>query len=146
MKLLLCLIAVSLAAAGADKPAAKKPAAATKKTAPAAQRLTLPDGAVKAGPGTWRYTDAQGKNWLFTDTPFGLARSEDKPASATGSAERAAGGSQITATEDGDSVRFEMPTPFGTSRWQRKKTELNTFEQAAWERAKSHSAEVAKQE
>ena len=38
------------------------------------------------------------------------------------------------AIEEGDSVRFERTSPFGVTRWQRKKGELNEMERAVWER------------
>lgn len=44
------------------------------------------------------------------------------------------------AYEQGDSIRFERPTPFGVVRWIQKKTELNDVEKAAWERAGGPSA------
>ena len=37
------------------------------------------------------------------------------------------------AVEDGDSIRFERASPFGVTRWQRKKAELNDMERAVWE-------------
>jgi len=44
------------------------------------------------------------------------------------------------AYEQGHSIRFERPTPFGVLRWIQKKTELNDVEKAAWERAGGPSA------
>ena len=40
----------------------------------------------------------------------------------------------MKATEDGDTIRFERPGPFGTYKWQRKKTDLDEMEQTVWAR------------
>ena len=42
----------------------------------------------------------------------------------------------ITATEDGDTIRFERAGPFGVYKWQKKKSELADDERAAWERSR----------
>ena len=91
---------------------------------------------MKAADGSFHYTDAQGKKWIYRQTPFGMARAEDKPVEAR-AVEVPPG---MKATEDGDAIRFERPGPFGTYRWQRKKTELDEMEQAAWEREKARAA------
>jgi hypothetical protein len=94
-------------------------------------------------PGTYTFTDAQGKKWIYRKTPFGLARLEDKPADTKAAAP--AGGLVTTATEDGDIVRFERPGPFGMYRWQKKKTELDDDERAALNRSRDKSAGAAKE-
>src|SRR5215470_16679683 len=48
---------------------------------PAAAPL-IPKGAVETEPGTFRYTDTDGKKWIYRKTPFGVARLEDKPEEA----------------------------------------------------------------
>ena len=53
-------------------------------------------------------------------------------------------GPTTTATEDGGIIRFERPGPFGTYRWQKKKTELDDDERAAWERSRGKDATAAK--
>ena len=40
------------------------------------------------------------------------------------------------ATDAGDSVHFEKPSPFGTVKWDKKKTELDSNEQSIWNRQK----------
>src|SRR5436190_3024887 len=131
MKLKICF-AIALAAGMAraeDRPAKK--ADPKKKSAPPAE-LTLPADAKMVEPGTYTFTDAQGKKWIYRKTPFGLARLEDKPAdSPAAAAPTPSAGMATTATEDGDMVRFERPGPFGTYRWQKKKAELDADEQAA---------------
>src|SRR5438093_10376112 len=119
MRLKICLIAVLAIGAQAEDRAPKK-ASAKKQPAPPAE-LTLPAGAKLIEAGVYTFTDAKGKKWIYRKTPFGLSRAEDKPVETT-----AARSSEnpITASEDGDSVRFERAGPFGPYRWQKKKSEL----------------------
>jgi hypothetical protein len=42
--------------------------------------------------------------------------------------------------EDGETVRFERAGPFGVTKWQRKKTELNEVEHAVWDREQQKRA------
>ena len=99
-------------------------------------KAEIPAGAVEGGDGSYRYTDAAtGKKWIYRKTPFGIARLEDKPAEAKAVEAPA----QMKATEDGEYVRFERPGPFGTYRWQRKKSELNAMEQAVWDRERARA-------
>ncbi len=104
---------------------------------PSATRATIPSGAVKAADGSYRYTDPQGKKWIYRSTPFGIARAEDMSAAGAGDSDRYA---DVKAAEDGDFIRFERPTPFGAYRWRQKKTELNEMEQAVWNREKARTA------
>jgi hypothetical protein len=46
----------------------------------------------------------------------------------------------VKVTEDGDSVKFERPGPFGIYKWEKKKTDLDAGEKAAWEREKAKTA------
>jgi hypothetical protein len=139
MKLRICiLMALSVAVTLAEGPAPKK-ARAKKDPAPPAE-LTLPAGAKMVEPGTYTFTDAQGKKWIYRKTPFGLAKLEDKPAD-TSATPAAPAGSEITAREDGDTVRFERPGPFGIYKWQKKKSELADDEKAAWQRSQKAKQE-----
>src|SRR5215468_9463914 len=70
-----------------------------------------------------------GKKWIYRKTPFGAVWIEDKPQQL-----KPEDYANIKATEHGDTIRFERPGPFGTYKWERKKTELNETEQAAWSR------------
>ena len=124
--LVLCAISASLLCA-AEKKAAAKPAA---KAAPSSQALPL--GAVEAGPYTWRYTDAKGEKWIYRQTPFGLVRLEDKPATATAPDS----GTPVTVTDLGESVKFEKSTPFGSQKWSKNKADLTDEEKAMMSRAK----------
>jgi hypothetical protein len=150
MKFKTCaLLVVCVAAAVADdKPAAKKA-----KPAPAkVQEVTIPADAVEVEPYTYRYTDPQGKKWIYRKTPFGISRAEDKPVAADDSKkdENARLIDATSAVEEGDTIRFERPGPFGLTKWQRKKTQLNEVERAVWDRemqkraARENAASVAK--
>jgi hypothetical protein len=112
----------------------------TKKTAASGHPLKLPKDAVQIENFMWRYKDPQGKIWIYRQTPFGLVRYEEAkeetaPARASKEAENL-----IQATEDGDTIRFERPGPFGNWRWTKKKSEeLTQEERVAWERARTTS-------
>jgi hypothetical protein len=143
MKLRICFamcLSIFIAAAE-DQPSPKKERA-KKQAAPPAE-LTLPAGAKQVESGTYTFTDAQGKKWIYRKTPFGLARLEDKGVEVSATP-AAASGDGIVANEDGDTIRFERPGPFGTYRWQKKKSELADDEKAAWERSKDKDAAAAK--
>jgi hypothetical protein len=131
LKIFTLLMVCVAAATAADKAAPKKakPAPANK-----VQDITIPAGAVEVEPYTYRYTDAQGKKWIYRKTPFGVSRAEDKAVEDPKKDENARLIDATTAVEDGDSVRFERPGPFGVAKWQRKKTELNEVEHAVWDR------------
>ena len=103
------------------------------------RRTTMPAGAVKADDGSYRYTDPEGKKWIFRETPFGIAREEDM--SAPGASSESDRFADVNATEAGDAIRFERPSPFGIHRWLRKKTELNPMERAVWNREKARTAD-----
>src|SRR4029077_17298297 len=100
MKLRICFaMALSVFIALAEEQPAPKKQSAKKSSAPPAE-LTLPAGAKQVEIGTYTFTDAQGKKWIYRKTPFGLARLEDKPTEA--SVQTAAAGDGIVAKEDGD--------------------------------------------
>ena len=100
---------------------------------PAATPAGIPTGATKAADG-YHYTDDQGRQWIYRPTPFGVARmpaSEVKPSKA---AKSIAAEDHIRATDHGDTVSFERPGPFGVYRWERKKSDMDAGERAAWQR------------
>jgi hypothetical protein len=137
ISLLFCLVAVAqLAPAQNDS---KKTTAPAPRTAPA--EVKIPAGAVKTEDGSYKFTDPKGKKWIYRQTPFGIAKSEDKPADPTATpfgnaklkpaseAPKPVEGKELTvAYDEGDTVRFERPTPFGTNIWRKKKTELDASE------------------
>ena len=144
MKLLSAVFAMATLLSASDPKVAPRPAAA--------QRLTVPKGAVESEPGTFHYTDAQGKKWIYRQTPFGVARLRDVPdgsapgSSAPGSKDAAHMGfgsgpapapdlsAGTKASADGDTIHFERPGPFGIYKWDRNKSDLTEMEQAAWNR------------
>jgi hypothetical protein len=114
------------------------PAAAPKPQPPVAQKATaaqkanppitaIPAGATEVEPNVYRVTDSSGKTWMYRQTPFGISRYEDTPASAP---QTPAASEPVAVTDLGDSVRFEKKTAFGPSQWVRKKTELTDDEKA----------------
>ena len=105
------------------------PAQPQKPAAPqnaASQPPTVPAGATELEPNLYRYTDAQGKTWLYRKTPFGVSKWEDTPAPQPVVKEEA----PVTVTDLGDRFQFERKTPFGASKWVRKKDELTSEEKA----------------
>ncbi|HLJ47768.1 MAG TPA: hypothetical protein VKU01_17250 [Bryobacteraceae bacterium] len=87
----------------------------------------LPEGAKLTAPHTYSYTDAQGKKWIYRQTPFGLSKySADDVQPAAETTDK----NPPVATDLGDSVRFERKTPFGSNVWTKKKTELTPDEKA----------------
>ena len=81
-----------------------------------------------------RFTDAEGRKWIYRKTPFGVARIPDQPAPAIPAAQSSFEG--VKATDAGDSVKFERPGPFGVYRWETRKSDLSDLERAAWDRAR----------
>ena len=95
----------------------------------------IPAGAVAAGDHTWRHTDSGGKTWLYVRTPFGFNRMEEKPGAKASEQNRttekaAAPAFRVSSVKDGV-VTFERDTPFGKSKWTRKRAELGPDEQTA---------------
>lgn len=125
------ILMIFVVAAGVSMAADKKPSDA--KSKPKADVVTVPAGAVPTQDGSFRYTDKQGKKWLYRSTPFGVSRVEDKPAPQT---EPEVVDQLTKAVETGGTVRFERPGPFGPTRWEKKKTELDASEQAVLDRQK----------
>jgi hypothetical protein len=96
----------------------------------AAALPTIPQGAEEVGPNLFRYTDPQGKRWMYRNTPFGPSKWEEKPGDQQ-PAPQAPSSAGLTMTDLGDSVQFQRPTPFGPQKWVRKKSELTDDEKAA---------------
>ena len=107
----------------------------------AAALPTVPKGAEEVGPNLFRYTDAQGKRWMYRNTPFGVSKWEEKPGEEQPATE-ASPSAGITATDLGDSVQFQRLTPFGPQKWTRKKSELTTDEKATFA-TQQHAKEAA---
>ena len=134
--------AAALMAAPQEKKQDQKPAPV--KAADGSKPMAIPAGATRSEDGDFHYTDPQGKKWIYRQTPFGVARLEEKTEAQTNTlmAEKAAG---IKATEDGDKVRFERQGPFGVWKWEKKKSELDATETAALQKARAENT-TSKQE
>lgn len=121
------------------------PAAETKsnRKAPAPSKAANsgapPANAQKQADGSYLSTDAKGKRWTHRQTPFGWARYEEQapPANANSKTEE----ETTRVIEDvGDRVKFEKPGPFGTARWERKKSELTATERAVLDKHQAQSS------
>ncbi len=153
--LVLCSVASGMAGWAQDAPAAprtppKKAAVAYKAVSPkvTAKKATPAKAQPKAidpgeppktakanADGSFSWTDAKGKRWNSRKTPFGWMRSED-----TGMVADAGVGAidaSVKVTDLGDNVRFEKPTPFGTTKWEKRKSDLTDGERSALDRAKN---------
>ena len=124
-----------------------------KTTAPAPKNdraeVKIPAGATKTEDGSYKFTDDKGKKWIFRETPFGVAKSEDKALDATitpfgkvplkepPAVPIVRGKDPAVAFDEGDSYRFERTTPFGVTTWRKKKTELDATERNILEQQKS---------
>lgn len=86
--------------------------------------------------GAGKAADEKPKGKAATEyrTPFGVLHSDGKTAQAQAKPQPPV---DFKVTEEGDSLRFERPSPFGVRKWTRKKTELTEMEKAAWELAKA---------
>jgi hypothetical protein len=135
MKLIFVVFASAMMLMASDPQSAKK----TTAPAPAKQikPLEIPKGAVETEPGTFRFTDSDGKKWIYRKTPWGVARLEDKPADKADAPRPADPSAGIKVTEEGDTIHFERPGPFGAYRWQKKVSELDESERAALERSRA---------
>src|SRR5262245_38354163 len=124
------VLALGAMAVFAEKQASsEKTPAQNERASKAAPNTTteLPKGAVEISAGVYKFTDSSGKTWIYRKTPFGLSKSPETP--------------DVNAFEDGENVRFERLTPFGVSKWTRKKTELTKEEQEIWDRSKTPKIE-----
>jgi hypothetical protein len=92
---------------------------------------SVPKDAKEVGPNLYRYTDAQGKNWMYRKTPFGVSKWEEKPGEQEPRMETPAAAG-LSMTDLGDSVQFQRLTPFGPQKWTRKKSEMTDDEKAAF--------------
>ncbi len=126
MRLVFLLIVLTCASLAAEK----KPSKAVKTDPPA--------GAVKVSDTFYRYTDARGKKWAYRKTPFGWSKAEEAAEAAAPAPK--SGESELRVVADGEVVKFEKPSPFGVSRWERKTDELKSDEKAALARYREQRA------
>jgi hypothetical protein len=97
----------------------------------AAALPSVPKDAKEVGPNLYRYSDAQGKSWMYRKTPFGVSKWEEKPGEQEPRVELPASAG-LSMTDLGDSVQFQRLTPFGPQKWTRKKSEMSEDEKAAF--------------
>ena len=119
--LLLFALAGCWIAPAQDKP--KNPEPPSKTPAPV---LTIPADAKQIEPYTYRYTDPQGKTWIYRQTPFGVSRYEEKAQISNDTPAPQA--KPVKVNDKGDSYEFVTSSPFGEKKWTRKKTELSPEE------------------
>jgi hypothetical protein len=121
--------------APAPAPAKKTAKAATTKkaTTPTAQPLTIPSDAVAKPDGSYAYTDKAGKKWTYNKTPFGISRIQDLGEGTPDAFVTTPKEQLIQATDAGDTVKFQRQTPFGVTKWEKKKSELNDEERRVLE-------------
>jgi len=113
----------------------------------------VPVEALPLADGVWRWIDPQQKVWLFQEMPSGLMKTEEpkgQPA-AVGQTGQKLGDDRPDAVQDlmsvkeeGDSLRFSRPGPFGKYSWVKKKTQLDRDETAVWERTQGKSGSAKK--
>ena len=113
--------------------AAEAPSTPRRKSRPTppprkAKALEIPAPAAEVGPGALPFTD---KTWLYRKTPFGVMLFESRTTDPVPPPSRDL--LDVQAPEDGETIRFELKTRSGASRWQTKKLELNEREPAACE-------------
>lgn len=140
MKLLIALCFTAALLAAQDSQPKKDSQTAAKAEAPERPLTAIPASAVQFEPGSYHYTDAKGKKWILRPTPFGIAKLEDTDSAASKKGPEDHSLDNAKVTEDGDSVKFERPGPFGVYKWEKKKTDLDAGEKAAWEREKAKTA------
>lgn len=138
MKLALLFCLTAFTAMGQTSSKVKAPASIA-----APVEVKIPAGAVKTEDGSYKATDSKGKKWVYRNTPFGIAKSEDKSmdpaatpfgkaklqAAPVEEAKAVKDANPTLAVEEGDSYRFERTSPFGVTKWTRKKSDLDTNEQ-----------------
>jgi hypothetical protein len=100
----------------------------SEKTTTSPQAITIPKDAVKSADGTYSYTDKQGKKWIYRNSPFGVVKTvapEPGPDARENSKQAAA---TTRVVDKGDTVQFERSTPFGLTKWEKKKSDLTDEE------------------
>lgn len=132
MKLITLLISAGLvfnAAAQNSTDTTKK--TDTKKVTKVPDPFVIPKDATPLPDGSFRWVDKDGKKWIFRQTPFGVSKSEERVVAPV---VQKVSDDPTQSKDMGDSVQFTRATPFGPKIWLKKKTELDSYEQAIWDR------------
>ncbi len=116
-------------------------------TVPPTQSTGLPTEAVEVSPGVYKLADKTGKVWFYRRTPFGVSRYEQpKEQTAEIQAKYDAEVPATQITDQGDTVKFVRPGPFGNYTWVKKKADLDESEKAdyeAWQKKTAASEKTA---
>lgn len=118
------------AALAADQPKPAAPRRAAAKAAPAAPVTAIPADAQEVGVNLFRHVDAEGKAWVYRRTPFGISRAPEAQKAAVRNDRP-----RVTVTEEGDTITFTQPTPFGQKTWTRERSALTAGERKLMEQA-----------
>jgi hypothetical protein len=134
---------VALFAAAVCGQATQKKSDRPATTAAPAAAPSIPKDAVKNADGTWSYTDKQGRKWVYSNTPFGVIKTD-----VTDTESRSAPplNPATKVIDKGDSVRFEQPGPFGPIAWEKKKSDLTDQELQLIDAQKQKQTDAAKPE
>ncbi len=140
MKQYLAIALFLLPVCAQPKPVAANaaPAKAVKPTAKLASALNdakagVPAGAVEVSSNLYKLADKTGKVWFYQKNPFGVSRFEQTTEKAALDPKIVAQVPDTQVTEQGDSLKFVRPGPFGNYTWVKKKTEVDESEQAAYQ-------------
>lgn len=108
----------------------------------------LPEGAEPAGERIWRYKDKAGKTWIYVKSPFGFSKSEEKAAGTESTPpvnlQKVAAPAFRIVSVKGEVVSFESDSPFGKSKWTKKKSALAADELAELEKFQSAAPAAVK--
>jgi hypothetical protein len=99
---------------------------------PTVKPLVIPPDAVPTPEGTYAYTDKAGQKWIYSKTPFGVSKIQDMGAAPSGFVTTPKE-QLIKSVDAGDTVKFERQTPFGATRWEKKKSELTDEERGIFQ-------------
>ena len=116
---------------------------ATKKTE-APSNPEIPAGAVEVSPTVYKYTDKAGQKWTYYRMPLGISRSMDVPTLETNAAKQQSdeASPETKVTEQGDSLKFVRPGPFGNYTWVKKKADLDDLEKEAYEASQKKASQA----
>jgi hypothetical protein len=120
---------------------------------PSRRPAGVPADAQPLPDGVWRWVDANKKVWLLQESRQGLLKVEETKGAGPFAGPNAKKASEPSADavldlmsvkEEGDSLRFYRPGPFGQYSWVKKKTQLNREETIVWEREQAKSGSAKK--
>ena len=107
------------------------PAPDSAASANAKARLGVPEGAKQISDTQYRWLDAQGVAWIYTVGPFGASKHKEGEKVVEPPPAGPPPQNPLKAFPEGDTVRFELSTPFGTRKYSKKRTDLNDGERKA---------------